>query len=175
MSWQETTTIMVRTLIDDLDPTNYTYSNERIEQTTLVAAQFINSQADFQNDYVVDLSQFTLTPDPTNDPADNDFINLISCKSACIILGSEVKARSGQAISIKDGPSTIDMRGVAGSLQKLHDQCAAKCEQMMMDYKAGKSIAGQSILGPSSPASFNYTNGGPNNAGEENRSNTFGY
>lgn len=169
MAWQESMTVIVRTLIDDLDPLDYTYSNERIEQTILVSSQYVNQVADFQNVYSVDLSQFTISPDPTDSPADNDFINLVCIKAACIILGSEARSKAGQAISVKDGPSTIDLRGVASAAQALYDSCSAKYEQMIMDYKAGKSIAGQSILGPSSPASFNYTNG----RNDEFRTNTY--
>jgi len=86
MAWQETMVTMVRVLINDLDSSNYTYSNERLEQTILVSAQYVASAADFQNAYVVDLGQFTLIPDPTDDPADNDYINLVCLKAACLIL-----------------------------------------------------------------------------------------
>ncbi len=162
---------MVRTLIDDLDSTSYTYSNERIEQTVLVSAQFVNSSADFQQTYVVDLSQFTLSPDPTlSTPPDNDYVNLISYKAACMILGSEVKASSAKSVYVKDGPSTIDLRNTSGTLMNLFQDCSEKFNQMLMDYKAGKSIAGQSILGPNSPASWNYTSG---HNRPETRTNTF--
>ena len=171
MAWQETTTVMVRTLIDDLDPTNYTYSNERIEQTVLVSAQFVNSSADFVNDYVIDLAQFTMTPDPTTtNPVDNDFVNLISYKAACIILGSEVKASAGKSVMVKDGPSTIDLRNTSGTLMDMRNAVCGAFDKMLEDYKAGNSIAGQSILGPNSPASWNYTSGWNR---PETRSNTF--
>jgi len=171
MAWQETTTVMVRTLIDDLDDTNYTYSNERIEQTVLVAAQFVNSAADFQQEYVVDLAQFTLSPDPTlSTPPDNDYVNLISYKAACIIANSEVKASANKSVLVKDGPSTIDLRNTSGTLMDLRNSVCDKFEDMLVDYKAGKSIAGQSILGPNSPASWNYT---PGYNRPETRGNTF--
>jgi hypothetical protein len=171
MAWQETTTVMVRILINDMDDTNYTYSNERLEQTILVSAQMVNSMADFQNSYTPDLTQLTLTPDPTNDPVDNDYINLISVKAACIILGNEAKTSAGNSLLVKDGPSTIDTRMASGSLLNLYKDVCDKFHQMIMDYKAGKSIAGQSILGPNSPASWNYRSGGFLDA--ETRNNTY--
>jgi hypothetical protein len=164
-------TIMVRVLINDLDETNYTYSNERIEQTTLVSAQIVNSLADFQNTYVVDLSQLTLTPDPTDTPTDNDYINLICLKAACIILNNETKTSAGGSMLVKDGPSTIDTRASSTSLFNLYKDVCDRFNQMMMDYKAGKSIAGQSILGPNSPASWNYRPGSYLNP--ETRNNTY--
>lgn len=173
MSWQGVMTTMVRTLIGDLDPTDYEYSDARIEQTILVSAQLVMSMADFQNNYSVNVEACGIVPDPTDDPIDNDFVNLVVLKAACIILGSEVKATAGKSISVKDGPSTIDMRGIAGPIKHLQQDVCGRFDQMLMDYKAGKSIAGQSVLGPNSPASFNFTNGG--GSGHENRHNTFGY
>jgi len=171
MAWQETMVTMVRVLINDLDSSNYTYSNERLEQTILVSAQYVASAADFQNAYVVDLGQFTLTPDPTDDPADNDYINLVCLKAACLILGSSAQTSAGNSLFVKDGNSTIDTRATAGTLMKLYEDTCNKYNQMMMDYKAGKSIAGQSILGPNSPASWNYRSGGFLDA--ETRNNTY--
>jgi len=156
MAWQETMTIMVRTLINDLDETNYTYSGERIEQTILVAAQLVNSAADFQNTYVPDLTQLTLSPDPTTAPADNDYVNLVSLKAACIIASNEAKTSAGDALLVKDGPSTIDTRTSSGSMLNISKDLCGRYHDMLVDYKAGKSIAGQSILGPNSPASWNY-------------------
>lgn len=171
MSWQETTTVMVRMLIDDLDPTVYKYSNERIETTVLVSSQFVNSAADFPESYVADLAQFTLTPDPTlSTPQDNDYINLVCLKAACLILSNEAKASAHKSVMVKDGPSTIDLRNTSGTLMGLAKDSCEKFNQMLMDYKAGKSIAGQSILGPNSPASWNYTNG---HNRPETRTNTF--
>lgn len=171
MAWQETTTVMVRMLVDDLDESNYTYSNERVEQSILVSAQLVNGEADFQNEYEVNLTQFTLSPDPTETtPQDNDYINLVAYRAACLILSSEVKASVNKAVLVKDGPSTIDMRNTSGTLMDLRNKVCEKFEDMLMDYKAGKSIAGQSILGPNSPASWAYSSGRNR---PETRTNTF--
>ena len=63
---------MVRHMINDVDPTNYKYSVSRLETTILVAAQLVSEDMDFDNDYVVNVEQSTLTPDPTDtDTKDN--------------------------------------------------------------------------------------------------------
>lgn len=145
---------MVRHLISDVDPTSYKYTPKRIETTILVAAQLLTTETDLRQEYDINVEQCELNPDPTDaGTADDDFIALVSLKSACIILGGEVKSESGNAISIKDGPSAIDLRGVSGTLMGLYKDLCSKYEQMLLDYRAGNSLAGHAILGPYSPGS----------------------
>lgn len=145
---------MVRHLISDVDSTNYKYSTKRIETSILVAAQLLTTETDLKQVYSINVEQCQLSPDPTDTTTkDNDFIALVSLKCACIILGGEVRAESGNAISIKDGPSAIDLRGVSSTLAMLYKDLCEKYEQMLIDYRAGNSLAGHAILGPYSPGS----------------------
>jgi len=151
MSWQTTLPIMVRYLISDVDSSNYKYSDSRIEKTILVGAQFVSLELDFPNVYTIDIANDSISPDPT-DPTtkDNSFINLLALKTACIIVGSEMKTEAANAISIKDGPSAIDLRGVASTLSVLYKDLCDKYMAMADDYKfTGET--GQAILGPYSP------------------------
>jgi len=154
MSWQGQISTMVRYLVNDLDPANYKYSLKRIETTVLVSAQLITLDTDFGNTYSINIEQCSLSPDPTDtDTKDDAFITLVTLKSACLIIGSEVRTESGNAISIKDGPSAIDLRGVSSTLLTLYKDLNDKYSQALMNYRAGNSIAGKAILGPYSPAS----------------------
>lgn len=151
MSWQNTIPIMVRYLINDTDPTNYTYSDSRVEKAILVSAQFVSLELDFVNSYTVDLVNETISPDPTDsETKDSSFINLLALKTACIIIGSEIKTEAANAISIKDGPSSIDLRGVSSTLTMLYKDLCDKFSKMADDYRfTGET--GQAILGPYSP------------------------
>jgi hypothetical protein len=154
MSWQGQISTMVRYLVNDLDPASYKYSPKRIETTVLVSAQLITLDTDFSNTYSINVEQCYLSPDPTDiDTKDDAFITLVTLKSACLIIGSEVRTESGNAISIKDGPSAIDLRGVSSTLLALYKDLNDKYSQALMNYRAGNSIAGKAILGPYSPAS----------------------
>ena len=153
MSWQGQMSIIVRYLIDDTDPSSYKYSEKRIETTLLVAAQFVTLSTDLNNEYTINVEQCALSPDPTDDTKDNAFINLVCLKAACIMVGSEVRSESGNAISIKDGPSAIDLRGVASTLIVLWQDLCQKYDTLLLNYRAGNSIAGKAILGPYSPGS----------------------
>ena len=151
MTWQIDMVLMVRSLIGDLDATKYT--DERIKQLTCVGAYNVNTTADFTNTYTITIGSKSISPDPI-DEEDLDFVLLTAYKTAVIILGSEVKTESGNSISIKDGPSAIDLRGVASSLNTLYKDLSQKYEEMMNMYQANQSANnGQAILTPYSPAS----------------------
>ena len=51
MAWQNEMTIIIRHIIDDLDPTAYQFSDDRIEEAILVAAQLIHNEMEFAVDY----------------------------------------------------------------------------------------------------------------------------
>jgi len=125
-----------------------------IETTLIVAAQLVTLEVDLGNAYTINVEACSLSPDPTDaDTKDNAFINLVCLKAACVVVGSQVRSESSNAISIKDGPSAIDLRGVAGTLMGLYQDLCAKYEHTLLNYRAGNSIAGKSILGPYSPGS----------------------
>jgi len=154
MSWQGQISTMVRYLVNDVEPASYKYSPKRIETTILVSAQLVMLDTDFNNIYSINIEQCHLSPDPTDeDTKDDAFMTLVTLKSACVIIGSEVRTESGNAISIKDGPSAIDLRGVSSTLLALYKDLNDKYSQALMNYRAGNSIAGKAILGPYSPAS----------------------
>lgn len=154
MSWQGQMGTIVRYLIDDVNPSNYKYSDHRIETTILVAGQLTQMSVDFGQDYNINVENCKLIPDPTDqDNEDKAFITLVCLRAACIIVGSEIRSESGNAISIKDGPSAIDLRGVTQTLTVLYKDLCAKFDQQLLEYKAGNSVNGQSILGPYSPGS----------------------
>tara|TARA_Y100000592_G_scaffold93541_1_gene156878 strand:+ start:1173 stop:1676 length:504 start_codon:yes stop_codon:yes gene_type:complete len=147
-------TTIVRHLINDIDSTSYTFSTDRLETTILVAAQLLIMNVDFNNDYDINVEAITLSPDPTDtDTKDDPFIALACLRAACIVIGSEIRKESGNAISIKDGPSAIDLRGVTSTLTVLYQDLCKKYDESLIDYRAGNSVSGQSILGPYSPGS----------------------
>lgn len=153
MSWQNTIPVMVRYLIDDIDSTNYRYTDSRIETTIAVAAQMVILDISLPTEYTIDIENSSISPDPTaTTPKDNAFINLLALKASCIILGGEVKTEGANAISIKDGPSSIDLRGVASTISFLYEDICGKYQNLLKDYKEDLvSAAGQAILGPYSP------------------------
>lgn len=154
MSWQGQMSTIVRTLVNDIDESNYAYSQERVEQSILASAQLMQMSVDFTNDYTINIETCVLTPDPTTaDYKDDAFVTLVCLKTACMILQGEIRTKADCSISIKSGPDSVDYRDVAKVLQALYKDVCSKYEQALLDYKAGTSNAGQSVLSPYSPGS----------------------
>jgi hypothetical protein len=168
MQWQEQANIMVRHLINDVDSSNYKYTDDRIDSAVLVAAKLVVLELDFNNQYSINVIERTISPDPISD---DYFMNLLVLKTAVVILGGEVKTEASNAISIKDGPSAIDLRGVSSTLLALYQDISKKYDDLVSDYGYHGST-GQAILGPYSPGSDYVTR---TNSDHDFRSNYFRY
>ncbi len=95
MAWQNEMTLIVRHLVNDLDSSSYTFQDDRVEESVLVSAQLAALEIDFESTYTIDVDSLTLTPDPTTSSnKDDSFINLVSLKTAQMLLGSELKTHS---------------------------------------------------------------------------------
>ncbi len=153
MTWQNEMSLIVRHLINDLDSSSYTFTSDRVEESILVATQLMLNEIDFEQTYTVDVDSSSLSPDPTTlTDKDDPFITLVSLKTAHLLLGSEIKTNSLNAISLRDGPSAIDLRGIVQGLKILYEDLGARYEHAKLAYQMGTS-AGQAILSPYSPGS----------------------
>ena len=151
MSWKTDLVLMIRSIIGDLDKSKFT--DERLRQILVIGAYNVVGDADFSNTYTVNVAEVSISPDPIGQ-ADVDFNVLTVYKSACILIGSELKTESANAISIKDGPSAIDLRGVANSLHVLYKDLCQKYDELLKTYQYNNTLVGQAILGPYSPGSM---------------------
>jgi len=151
MPWNIDLVLMLRSLIGDLDNTKFT--DERLKQILVCGAYNVVNDADFSETYTVDVAGVTISPDPISE-SDADFTILTVYKSACILLGSEVKTEAANAISIKDGPSSIDLRGVAQNLNIMYKDLCTKYDDLLSAYQYNNTLVGQAVLGPYSPGSM---------------------
>ena len=151
MPWKIDLVLMLRSIIGDLDKAKFT--DERIKQILVVGAYNVLNDADFSETYTVNVAEISISPDPITEK-DTDFSTLTVYKSACILLGSEVKTEAANAISIKDGPSAIDLRGVTANLSNLYNDLCAKYDALLKTYQYNNTLVGQAILGPYSPGSM---------------------
>jgi hypothetical protein len=151
MPWKIDLVLMLRSIIGDLDKSKFT--DERLKQILVVGAYNVLNDADFSETYTVNVAEISISPDPISQ-SDTDFTTLTVYKSACILLGSEVKTEAANAISIKDGPSAIDLRGVTANLTNLYKDLCAKYEELLSTYQYNNTLVGQAILGPYSPGSM---------------------
>lgn len=153
MAWQNEMALIVRHLVNDLNSSDYTFTDSRIEESVLVSAQLASLEVDFENIYAIEVDSLSLSPDPTDSSnKDDSFINIVCLKTAQMLLGSELKTHSLNAISLRDGPSALDLRGIVSGLKILFDDINKKYDEAKTQYKLN-GVVGQAILGPYSPGS----------------------
>ena len=146
-------TLIVRHLINDLDSSDYPFVDSRLEEAVLVSAQLSLLEIDFEKTYTIDVDSVSLSPDPTSaSDKDDSFINIVCLRTARMLIGSELKTNSLNAISLRDGPSALDLRGIVSGLKILFDDINKRYEEAVTQYKLN-GVVGQAILGPYSPGS----------------------
>lgn len=146
--WKTEMVTILRYLIDDADFSNPTYPDERLEQMLLVAGQLVSTEVNFPNVYSINVERCTISPDPTNDPKDNGFINLCCLKAAVIIIQNEYKTKSNGAVRVIDGPSSIDLTAVAQNLKGLFEKLTEDYETYKTNFATSNSEVGQVVLSP---------------------------
>jgi hypothetical protein len=147
-NWETEMVRLLRHLINDLDSSDETYDQDRLEETILVSAQLLQEEVDWSKTYTVELDQHSLSPDPAQSTKDDAFINLVCLKAAVIILTGEAKKLAGQSYRVVDGPSSIDVRGAYDGIKEMLDSYKDDLAIAVAQYKMGNSKAGEAILTP---------------------------
>lgn len=145
-SWDVDMVILVRGLINDLDST--TYSNARLQELICIAGQLAKNDVSFDYVYSITLTNpYTISPDPVA-VDDNPFINLVSLKTACLILRSEYKSLAAQVASFRDAQTAIDNTAQLKGKGELMKQMCAGYDEATLQYLAGDRNPGRAIFGP---------------------------
>lgn len=140
MTWLEKVVNIVRTLINDLDSVDY--SDARIQQVVMVAAFTMTYEICFSQTYTIDMEAQTIEPEPNQ-----DFITLLSLKTAMLIYNGESKAAAKNSFSIQDGPSTINTTGSAKSSQDNLKNIKAMYDDAKLRYCMNGSV-GKVVMTP---------------------------
>jgi hypothetical protein len=112
MAWQSEILSIVRILINDLvEPKQY--SDQRLLQVIPVAANYVQLDAILNNEYLIDVSTSSITPDPTTlESKDSVFTSLVALKTACIIDQSILRTKAAtEGIRAALGPATLAVSG----------------------------------------------------------------
>lgn len=144
--WDVEIVSLVRMLIDDLDGASY--DDCRMAELVLLSAHMTLVELDLNDTYTVDITNQTISPDPTESPKNPAVTNLIALKTAYFILKNEYKAASKLGIRIMDGPATVDLTGKLAGMQKSVEDIFGRYEKAKLDYRAGNCKSGESVMTP---------------------------
>lgn len=159
MSWQIEIPIIVRSLINDLSDTP-TYSDERIQQLIVVAAQYVVREISLSTEYSINIVTPDIIPDPTLlENKDQDFIGFVSLKSACILDQSSLRTRAAmEGVRAALGPASIAV-GTSNSYSTILSQgpCSAY-DKLRIEHQLGNSSLLRAVLSPFVGNNFDPTN-----------------
>jgi hypothetical protein len=157
MSWQNEMTTMVRILVND-SVAPYQFSDERIEQTILVAGKYVQFDVVLDHPYTIDVSNNALSPDPT---VDNDeiFIILTTLKAACLIDQGSLRTKAAmEGVRAALGPASLSVSGAASGWEMIlkHGPCKLY-DDLVEHWDVANASAIAAVLGPFSGNKFDPT------------------
>lgn len=154
MSWQNEMTIMVRTLINDaVEP--YQFSDERIQQTILVAGKYVQFDVVLDHPYTIDVVNSTINPDPTVDQ-DEIFIILTSLKAACLVDQGTLRTKAAMdGVRAVLGPASLSVGGSSAGWEMIlkHGPCKLY-DDLVEHWDVANASAIAAVLGPFSGNQF---------------------
>jgi hypothetical protein len=143
MAWTDLVTPLIRGMIGD-NSLSETYTDTQIQQGFLVGGFIVQNEATFAAVYMIDVTNVTISPDPTILP-DIAFINLACMKAAQQIFNGEMRLYANQGIKLKDGPSELDLRrdsrGLADIYKSFTDQYNTAIKIYRMNQSIGATVA----------------------------------
>jgi hypothetical protein len=155
--------MMLRVMINDLDDTDYAYTDTRLTEVLLVAAKYVQQDVDLTNTYTINVRQQKISPDPTDDA---QLVTLAVLKAACIL--DQGKLRNQALISninAKCGPASLSVGDVSGAWKTIITDGACKAYEQLRDANNfGDFLGVHAILSPfngniwSPDDSYNYDN-----------------
>lgn len=148
MSWQSDGIIMLRIMLNDNcdDPQ---YSDSSLEQLLVVAAHYVITDVSLSVDYEVSISDMTITPDPTDDPRDEVFINFMVLKAACLADQGNFRLKAAlEGIKAVLGPAALSVGGnLRGYLTILEQGPCKAYADMKKDFAFGNTTV-KAIFSP---------------------------
>jgi len=150
MSWQNTSLLMLRTMLNDAGVNETRYNTQRLEELLITSAYFLPIEINFNTTYVVDVGAYTITPDPApseSPPGDGEeFISFMVLKAACLAdEGNFRNAALLQGVSARVGPAQINTSAYGNHLATLLTQGPCKSFQDLKD-KYNFSYEGKKII-----------------------------
>lgn len=148
MSWQNELTIVVRTLINDLDPP-YEFSDSRIQQILTVAAKYVQFDVNLDHLYDIDVINLNISPDPTDDN-DDIFISLVCLKAACMIDQGTLRTKAAlEGIRTSLGSANLSISGsLDGWTTILKNGACAIYDELTSHWDVRNASAVRAILSP---------------------------
>jgi len=130
MSWQNTSLLMLRTILNDAGVSETRYSTQRLEELLITSAYFLPLEINFNTVYVIDVGGYSISPDPSSTSDGEEFISFMVLKASCIAdEGNFRNAALLQGVNARVGPAHINTSSYGSHLTTLLTQGPCKAFQ----------------------------------------------
>jgi hypothetical protein len=150
MYWKIEIPLIIRNLINDLASTP-TYSDDRLEQLTVIAAQYVITEVNLDIAYATNVVEVSISPDPS-DPSvrDIDFIGLVALKAACLLDQSTFRTKAAaEGLRAALGPASLSVTGTLAGYRDILNMGPCKLyDQLVIDHNIGNATAVRAIFSP---------------------------
>jgi len=148
MAWNIELPIIVRTLINDFGEEQQ-YSDERLLQTIVVAAKYVQFDVSLDQTYSIDVTNPSISPDPT-DSKDEIFIGLVSLKAACFIDQSTIRTKAAMdGVRAALGPASLSVGGGMEGLRiLLNNGPCASYDELTAHWDLAQATMAKAVLSP---------------------------
>lgn len=124
MAWQQEILTLVRILVNDLSETPQ-YGDDQILQSIVACVNFVQYDVSLDVKYTADISNITISPDPTVN-RDDIFISLLGLRTACLLDQSTFRTKAAlEGIRASLGPTSLAVQNHLAGFQKIieHGPC----------------------------------------------------
>lgn len=161
-TWQNTSLIMLRTMLNDAGCDDVKYTPQRLQELLITSAYFLPLEVNFNSIFVVDVEAQTISPDPMSVDDGDEFVNFMVLKAACMSDESNFRtAALAQGISARMGGASLTTSNYGQYLSILLTEGPCKAfnslaEIYNMSYEGKKII--RAVLSPFVSNDYNPTN-----------------
>jgi hypothetical protein len=146
--WDSEMVLLLRFVIDDVDEP-VKYSDDKLQQLLLVAGQFVRTEVPLSQEYIIDVENYSITPDPTvTDHRDDSFINLTVLKAGCLLSTSPLIKSSGKNLRVKETTYEYDARGTLDSSKFAVQTFCSAYQDAKWGFATTNGVIGEVIIGP---------------------------
>jgi len=175
-SWQNTSLLMLRTMLNDAGCGESKYPTSRLEDLLITAAYFLPIDINFNSTYSVDVEAYTISPDPISQTDGPEFINFMVLRAACMTdEGNFRNSALLQGVQARCGPAILNTSSYGQYLKELLTNGPCKLYEELKDgynfsYEGKKII--RAVMSPFVSNDFyppmGDTGGGQHNQGPNN-------
>jgi hypothetical protein len=164
--WMTEMVMMLRGWIGDMSDTP-TYSDSRLRQMLLIAAQFVQIDLQWPTTYTINISESSISPDPADeDTRDVDFMNFVVLKASCMADLSTYRTKAlMEGIRANLGPASLTVGGNAKGFMDLLNSAEGPCglyKGLRRQYQFGNVNMLRAVMNMFSSNQFNPSDNGQN-------------